>query len=106
MIRILASLAILSGTVAFLVPKDDDLSYCPEGLRPYSPHSLNPLNISLFFTGYETLSIKGNLQFQYDTHKKGLEMAHYTLLFMIYQSIRLDGQINGINIEYFTIWSN
>ena len=56
MIRILVLLTILSGTIAF----DDQLTNCPKDVIPYSPHNLNPQNISLAATGFWTWPVEGN----------------------------------------------
>ena len=61
MIRILVLLTILSGTIALSIQGfDDQLTNCPKDVRPYSPHNLNPQNISLAATGFWTWPVEGN----------------------------------------------
>ena len=54
-------LTILSGTIALSIQGfDDQLTHCPKDVRPYSPHNLNPQNISLAATGFWTWPVEGN----------------------------------------------
>ena len=61
MIRILVLLTILSGTIALSIQGfDDQLTNCPKDVIPYSPHNLNPQDISLAATGFWTWPVEGN----------------------------------------------
>ena len=59
MIRILVPLTILSGTIALSIQVSDDI-ICPKDVRPYSPHNLDPKNISVAATGFWTWPVEGN----------------------------------------------
>ena len=54
-------LTILSGTIALSIQGfDDQLTNCPKDVIPYSPHNLNPQDISLAATGFWTWPVEGN----------------------------------------------
>ena len=60
MIRILVPLTILSGAIAISIQAfDDQQTNCPKDVRPYSPHNLNPKNISLAATGFWAWPVEG-----------------------------------------------
>jgi len=60
-------LTILSGTIALSIQGfDDQLTNCPKDVIPYSPHNLNPQDISLAATGFWTWPVEERKDCKWD----------------------------------------